>query len=175
VLCRSRVLVAAVSLGLVVVACRTGPSADAAHRGAAVACGSSIDRYRAAASTDAAPDSLRRIAVDVRRDCMRTVRDDACRLALTVDYAAYDAAMARVAKACRDAYCPRLPGPRLPLCDTSGEPARDSATQSSTLALLAAICAYEIDRPLAEVANLPVPPLSPEPPRMSRNAGRAPE
>jgi hypothetical protein len=160
-----------VALGFVAVACRSGRSAEARDAGAVVACGASIDRYRAAAVTGAAPDTLRRIAIDIRRDCAQAVRDDGCRTALTAPYEDYDAAMGRVAKACRDAYCSRLRGPRLSLCDTSGEPAHDAATQVSTVALLAAVCAYEIDRPLAEIASLPNPPLFLEPPRMSRKPG----
>jgi hypothetical protein len=120
-----------------------------------------IARYRAAAHDGASSETLRARALDMRHDCFETIRDDACRAALTAEYEDYAAAMVRVASACRDAYCPRLPAPKPPLCATSGAPVSDDPTRSETIVLLAAIRAYEIDVPLAEIADIPPPTLPP--------------
>jgi hypothetical protein len=128
-----------------------------------VRCRASIARYRSAAHNGKSADDLRRIEHDLRQDCIETIRDDACRKALAGEYSSgdYDAAMVHVAAACRDAYCPRLPVFKPTLCNTTGEPARDGPTRGATIVLLAAIRAYELDTPLAELADIPPPNLPP--------------
>jgi hypothetical protein len=158
---RCRSLVTVGLLALVAGACRGSCRAETADRSAVVSCRASIARYRTAERDGASPDVRRGRAQDVRRDCAGTIRDGACRGALTAEYEDHDAAMKRVASACRDAYCPRLPPPKPPLCATWGEPGSAGPTRSATFALLAAVRAYELDTPPAELADIPPPNLPP--------------